>query len=81
MYRTVVKEITEGLDLDPFARFLLRAFSALFGVMIIMMAADSKDPFFACAIGIFCFAITILCVTWGRNGSLRVASSAWYCSA
>lgn len=63
MYRTAVKKITEGLS--PLGRFLLGAFSALFGVMI-MMSAGSKDPFIVWMISLFCFAIAVVSVTWGR---------------
>jgi hypothetical protein len=64
MYRHALKKISEGLG--PFARFLLGVFSALFAVMIIVMAADSGNSFWGLVIGIFCLAIAITCVTWGR---------------
>lgn len=64
MYRVAVKKIKEGLS--PVAKFLLGAVSALFGLIMMAMASGTEDPFFATMIGVFCFTITLACVTWGR---------------
>jgi hypothetical protein len=64
MYHGAVKKIKEGLS--PVAKFLLGAVSALFGLIMAATASGTKDPFFATMIGIFCFTITLACVTWGR---------------
>ena len=64
MYKIAEKKIKEGLG--PVARFLLGAVSALFGLIMVATASGTKDPFFATTIGIFCLAITLACVTWGR---------------
>jgi hypothetical protein len=56
--------IKEGLS--PVTKFILAVVSALFGLIMVITAPSSQDPFSATMIGVFCFTITLACITWGR---------------
>ena len=63
MYRKANETINQGLSLG--ARILLGSVAALMGAMMILIAEPpNKAAFFA--IGAFCLAIALACVTRGR---------------
>jgi hypothetical protein len=85
MYK-VANEIITGKGLSVGARVFLGLISALLGVVMVIIAEDSKFPIAIYLFGAFCFSITLACTTWGRVrqfvGSLIatviVGLSIWY---
>jgi hypothetical protein len=84
LYKTAEGQINTGLS--PFSRILLGLFSALFGVMMILVAPPTNKAVFFYAFSIFCLLITVACVTQGRArqfvgsviGSVLLLLSGWY---
>ena len=64
MYRLAEQVIREGFS--PFARFLLGFVSAVFGLIMFVWAAGTKDPLFGYLLSTFCFAISLACIFNGR---------------
>lgn len=64
MYRLAEETINQGLGFG--VRVLLGVFSSLFGLMMILTAPSSAEPFLTYLFGAFCFLITGACFTWGR---------------
>lgn len=64
MHKVAARKINEGLSLIP--RLLLALVSALFGVVMVLIAPPTdKAPFFY-AFGILCLTIAVACITRGR---------------
>jgi len=84
MYKAAAEQINKGLS--PVARLLLGFVSALFGSVIILLAATSDKSVASFGFGIFCLLITVTCITRGRIrqfvggviGCALFALSAWY---
>lgn len=84
MYKAAAAHINKGLS--PFSRFILGLFSALFGVVMVLVAPPTDKAVFFYAFGTFCLLITVACVTKGAVrqfvgsviGSVLLILSGWY---
>ena len=64
IYKVGADKINQGLSLA--SRMILGGVSALFGVMMILMAPSFDKTLYFYEFGVFCLLITVACVTWGR---------------
>lgn len=84
MYKAAEEYINRGLSL--ISRFILGLFSALFGMVMVLVAPPTGEAVFFYAFGIFCLLISIACITKGRVrqfvgsviGSVLLVLSGWY---
>ena len=84
MYKAAEEQINKGLS--PFSRFILGLFSALFEVVMVLVAPPTDKAVFFYAFGAFCLLISVACVTKGRIrqfvgsfiGSILLILSGWY---
>lgn len=84
MYKAAEEQINKGFS--TFSRFILGIFSALFGAVMVLIAPPTEKAVFFYAFGIFCFLISVACVTKGRVrqfmgstiGSILFILSGWY---
>ena len=84
MYKAAEEQINKGLS--PLARVILGLISALFGVVMVLVAPPTDKAIFFYAFGIFCLLICVACVTKGRVrhfvgsviGSMLLILSGWY---
>jgi hypothetical protein len=84
LYKAAEDQINKGLS--PFSRFVLGFFSALFGVVMVLVAPPTDKAVFFYAFGIFCFLISVACITKDRVrqfvgsviGSILLILSGWY---
>jgi hypothetical protein len=84
MYKAAEEQINRGLSL--FARFILGFVSALFWVVMILIAPPTDKSVFFHVFGIFCLFISVACFTSGRVrqfvgsliGCALLVLSGWY---
>ena len=84
MYKAAEEQINKGLS--PCSRFILGVFSALFGVVMILVSPPTNKAVFFYAFAIFCLLISVACVTKGRVrhfvgsviGTVLLILSGWY---
>ena len=84
MHQEVKYIIEKGLGLLP--SILLAIFTALFGIVMIIIAPPTDKAIFYYAFGVFCLSITLVTITKGRLreffasliGSTVFAIACWY---